>query len=80
MAPVFPVTIAAVARSCDARVGAVLIALASLGGAAVPWLVGAVSDATGSLRAGLATLLVLLVVLIAGHALRVSIEKPAAVR
>jgi fucose permease len=79
MAPVFPVTIAAVARACSPRIASALIATAALGGATVPWLVGAVSAATGSLALGLATLLVLLMLLAAGHAMRVraGFEVPA---
>ncbi|HXW08077.1 MAG TPA: MFS transporter [Vicinamibacterales bacterium] len=75
LAPVFPVTIAAVARYCPPRVAAALIALAGLGGATVPWLVGVVSDASGSLGSGLLTLLGLVVVLIAGHAVRVARDR-----
>jgi fucose permease len=74
MAPVFPVTIAAVARRCPPRTASALIAAAGLGGATVPWIVGSVSDATGSLTLGLAVLFVLLLVLIAGQAARVSLD------
>lgn len=74
MAPVFPVTIVSVARDCAPRVASALIALASLGGATLPWVVGVVSDATGSLTLGLAVLLWLVLALIGGHALRVVLE------
>jgi fucose permease len=71
MAPVFPVTIAAVARTCSPRVASALIATAALGGATIPWIVGAVSAATGSLTLGLATLLALVLLLAGGHTVRV---------
>jgi FHS family glucose/mannose:H+ symporter-like MFS transporter len=73
LSPVFPVTIAAVARTCSPRVASALIALAALGGATVPWLVGAISEATASLAFGLAALVALVLVLIGGHALRVRV-------
>jgi fucose permease len=50
-------------------IGAVMFSLATLGPAIIPWLVGVVSHATGSLRSGLflpfvATLILLLVHLV----------------
>jgi FHS family glucose/mannose:H+ symporter-like MFS transporter len=55
-ASVYPIYIAWLARWYGARakkIGGVLFALASLGGSAGPWLVGTVSQFSGSLRVGL---------------------------
>jgi fucose permease len=55
-ASIYPIYIAWLSKWYGARtkrVGGVLFALASLGGAAGPWLVGAVSKYSGSLRLGL---------------------------
>jgi MFS transporter, FHS family, glucose/mannose:H+ symporter len=55
-ASVYPVYIAWLSRWYGARakkIGGVLFALASLGGSAGPWLVGSVSQLSGSLRVGL---------------------------
>jgi fucose permease len=55
-ASIYPIYIAWLSRWYGARakrVGGVLFALASLGGAAGPWLVGAVSKYSGNLRMGL---------------------------
>src|SRR6266436_76027 len=55
-ASVYPIYIAWLARWYGARakkIGGVLFALASLGGSVGPWLVGSVSQLTGSLRIGL---------------------------
>lgn len=57
LSPMFPVTVAALAREDPGRAGGPLIALGSVGGAGFPWLVGIVSAWTGSLRAGLSLLL-----------------------
>ncbi len=56
-ATVYPITVARLSQrfGVSARsVGAVMFALAALGPASLPWLVGTVSQSTGSLRAGLA--------------------------
>jgi len=71
LAPSFPVTMAALAREVPPKVAQPMIALGSLGAATVPWLVGAISSATGSLSNGLAALLALLAALGALHVLRV---------
>jgi MFS transporter, FHS family, glucose/mannose:H+ symporter len=55
-ASVYPIYIAWLARWYGARakkIGGVLFALASLGGSVGPWLVGSVSQLSGSLRIGL---------------------------
>jgi FHS family glucose/mannose:H+ symporter-like MFS transporter len=55
-ASIYPIYIAWLSRWYGARakhIGGVLFALASLGGAAGPWLVGAVSKYSGNLRLGL---------------------------
>jgi FHS family glucose/mannose:H+ symporter-like MFS transporter len=55
-ASIYPIYIAWLSRWYGARakkIGGVLFALASLGGSAGPWLVGSVSQFTGSLRIGL---------------------------
>jgi FHS family glucose/mannose:H+ symporter-like MFS transporter len=55
-ASVYPIYIAWLARWYGARakkIGGVLFALASLGGSVGPWLVGSVSQFSGSLRVGL---------------------------
>jgi MFS transporter, FHS family, glucose/mannose:H+ symporter len=75
LAPVFPVTVAALSRRVRAGVGGPMIALGSLGGATVPWVVGAVSGYSGSLTSGLATLLAITALLIALHVVRVSVQR-----
>jgi len=70
---VFPTTIAQLSRQfadASARAAAVAFACAGLGGATVPWLVGAWSTAAGSLRAGLVVPLVGCLSMIALHAYR----------
>jgi len=55
-ASIYPIYIAWLSRWYGARakkIGGVLFAVASLGGSAGPWLVGSVSQLTGSLRIGL---------------------------
>ncbi len=61
LAPVFPLTLALLARALGARAAAAtgpMFALGACGGALVPWAVGAVSTGVGSLRAGLIVTLV----------------------
>jgi len=70
LAPVFPVTVAALSREVSPQVGGPLIALGGLGGATIPWLVGAVSDRTGSLESGLRALLGISIVLLGLHVVR----------
>ncbi len=60
LAPVFPLTLALLARALGARAAAAtgpMFALGACGGALVPWAVGAVSTGVGSLQAGLAVTL-----------------------
>jgi FHS family glucose/mannose:H+ symporter-like MFS transporter len=70
LGPVFPVTVAAVSREFSPPLAAALIALGAVGGATIPWLVGAVSDWTGSLVAGLSTLLGTVTLLMVFHGFR----------
>jgi fucose permease len=72
LAPVFPVTVAALSREMSPRIGGPLIALGGLGGATIPWLVGEVSDRAGSLDAGLGTLLGCSVALLGLHVVQMS--------
>jgi MFS transporter, FHS family, glucose/mannose:H+ symporter len=56
LASVFPINIAMLSQwfgEMASRIGGVMFALSSLGGATVPWLVGALSSHFGSLRVGL---------------------------
>jgi MFS transporter, FHS family, glucose/mannose:H+ symporter len=56
LAPVFPILVARLTEALgpDAKwAGGLMFGSSSLGGAALPWLVGAVSTQTGSLRVGL---------------------------
>lgn len=73
LATVFPTTIAQLSREfadANARAAAAAFALAGLGGATVPWLVGAWSTNVGSLRAGLMIPLIGCMVMIALHTYR----------
>ena len=66
LGPVFPVTVAALARGFPTRMAGPMVAMGSLGAATLPWLVGALSGRAGSLTAGFAALegfVLLLVVL-----------------
>jgi fucose permease len=61
LASVFPINIALLAQwfgEMSSRVGGMMFALSSLGGATVPWVVGALSSRFGSLRIGLTVPLV----------------------
>src|SRR5256885_1290652 len=56
LASVFPINIALLSQwfgEMASRIGGMMFALSSLGGATVPWLVGALSSRFGSLRVGL---------------------------
>lgn len=73
LAAVFPTTIAQLSREfggASARAAAIAFVFAGLGGAVVPWLVGAWSTATGSLRTGLLVPLAGCLVMLALHAWR----------
>jgi FHS family glucose/mannose:H+ symporter-like MFS transporter len=55
-AGIFPILIAWMVKAYGQRsrqIGAIMFALASMGGATMPWLVGLMSTVTGSLRTGL---------------------------
>jgi FHS family glucose/mannose:H+ symporter-like MFS transporter len=64
-APVFPVTVAALANEFPPRFAGPMVALGSAGAALLPWLVGVVSDRTGSLSIGMTILLLSVFVLFA---------------
>jgi FHS family glucose/mannose:H+ symporter-like MFS transporter len=56
LAPVYPITIAMLTKECGAaasRISGLLFALAGLGGAIMPWIVGLVSTQFGDLKIGL---------------------------
>jgi fucose permease len=63
-APVFPVVVAQYTERSAGAISGLVFAAASMGGAAIPALAGWLSTASGSLRAGLSSVLVLLVALI----------------
>jgi fucose permease len=60
-APIFPLVVAAYADRAGGSASGLVFSAAGLGGATIPWLVGLVSTATGSLRMGLVTVIVLVV-------------------
>jgi fucose permease len=69
-ATLYPITVARLSQryGVEARsVGSVMFALAALGPAALPWLVGMVSQSAGSLRVGLLVPFVATVILLAIH-------------
>ncbi len=73
LATVFPTTIAQLSREFadrSARATAAAFALAGLGGATVPWLVGTWSTSAGTLRAGLMIPLIGCLAMITLHAYR----------
>jgi fucose permease len=56
LAAIYPILIACLVKAFgerSRRIGAIMFALAGMGGAVMPWLVGLTSTGTGSLRAGL---------------------------
>jgi fucose permease len=56
LAAIYPILVAWLVKAFgerSRRIGAVMFALAGMGGATMPWLVGLLSTRTGSLRAGL---------------------------
>src|SRR6476619_2014681 len=76
LGPIFPVTVAAVSRETPVRIAGPLLAMGSLGGATVPWLVGAISDTSRSLATGVASLLAALGILATLHVFRVMRPRP----
>jgi fucose permease len=69
-ATLYPITVARLSQrfGVGARsIGAVMFSLASVGPAVIPWMVGVISHATGSLRAGLLLPLVATVILFVVH-------------
>jgi FHS family glucose/mannose:H+ symporter-like MFS transporter len=71
LGPIFPVTVASVSREIPVRVAGPLLALGSLGGATVPWVVGSISDLSQSLATGVASLLAALGILAVLHVRRI---------
>jgi fucose permease len=56
LAAIYPILVAWLVKAFgerSRRIGAIMFALAGMGGAVMPWLVGLASTGTGSLRAGL---------------------------
>lgn len=56
LAAIYPILVTWLVKAFDERsrrIGAIMFALAGMGGATLPWLVGTTSTKTGSLRAGL---------------------------
>ncbi len=70
LSAVFPITVALLSRfgEMEQRIAGLMFALAGLGGATVPWFVGLISTAYGSLQAALAIPLLAGVVLLTLHA------------
>jgi fucose permease len=67
LAPVFPICLALLAHFgvMERRIGEPMFVFAGLGGAVLPWLVGEVSSASGSLQTGLILPLIANVLLLA---------------
>lgn len=58
LAPVFPVTVAALSREFPTSLAGPMVAMGSVGAGLLPLVVGAISDRTGTLSSGFALLLV----------------------
>ena len=73
LAPVFPICVALLANfgGMEQRIGGPMFAFAGLGGAVLPWVVGVVSTASGSLQTGLILPLVANLLLLAVYSLDV---------
>jgi fucose permease len=71
LAAIFPITVALLSRfqAMETKNAGPMFAMAGLGGAVMPWLVGAVSTWSGSLRAGFMVPLLATVVLLWLHAI-----------
>jgi fucose permease len=70
LATLYPITVARLSQrfGLGARtIGSVMFSLASIGPAAIPWLVGVISHATGNLRVGLEVPLIGTVLLLLLH-------------
>ena len=80
LSPIFPSTVAALAREFPTRLAGPIVALGSLGAGVLPWVVGAISDRSGSLAFGFAALEVFVVVLavLQGQRVRTFRLKPEA--
>jgi len=70
LAAVFPITVTFLShfRRSEKRIAGPMFGLAALGGAIMPWLVGAISTWSGSLKSGLLAPLLCAVVLLGLHA------------
>jgi fucose permease len=70
LAAVFPITIALLShfRGMEKRIAGPMFGLAGLGGAVMPWLVGAISTWSGSLQTGLLSPLLAAIILLCLHA------------
>jgi FHS family glucose/mannose:H+ symporter-like MFS transporter len=79
LAPVFPITVALLSRfrSTETRNAGPMFALAGLGGAIMPWLVGAVSTWQKSLQSGLMVPLLGIITLLWLHAIGNHGSQPA---
>ncbi len=79
LAPVFPITIALLSRfqNAETRNAGPMFALAGLGGAIMPWLVGAVSTWHKSLQSGLMVPLLAAIILLWLHAIGNHGSQPA---
>jgi fucose permease len=71
LGPIFPVTVAALARGFPTRMAGPMVAMGSLGAATLPWLVGALSSRAGSLTVGFVALEGFVLLLIVLQAVRV---------
>ncbi|HXS95646.1 MAG TPA: MFS transporter [Candidatus Limnocylindrales bacterium] len=64
MAPIYPLVVSEYTTLEPAGAASgIIFSAGGLGGAAIPWAIGAISDATGNLRGALATVLVLIVLM-----------------
>jgi len=68
-ATLYPITVARLQRfGVEARsVGSIMFSIAAIGPAALPWLVGVISQSAGNLRAGLAVPFIATVILFLIH-------------
>jgi fucose permease len=69
-ATLYPITVARLSHrfGIEARsVGSIMFSIAAIGPAALPWLVGAISQSAGNLRAGLAVPFIATIILFLIH-------------
>lgn len=80
LAPIYPIAIALLSHrfgAASSRVAPILFTLASLGGATLPWTIGAVSTHFGHLRAGLFVPLVTTAMMVVLYAASAKLALPA---